>query len=1529
MSSTPRTKRGPLDSWVSKITKRPRSNATSPEPISSSSNANQISNDLQETSQTQSATPVPCDTSTTPRPTVQDSVMGGLTPPSSHGPVPIAWPGTPASRKHTANRPRLRRVGAALKDLSQSAGIFPPFQAIITDVISCFETLKIDPGYETEYEALLQELQTLSDSLAYHVPRSNSAHMSDCITRMKRSIAKQTEVIKKRQDQPIERNLDKAEQYRKEVLTAYRGIESAFRQLQTDAIVDIWSSVAEQTVVRWNTRSSEAQHMLMNGMAGTGKTNIAYTFAESLKARGLLGASFLCTRTSSECQDVGRIIPTITYQLARYSMSFQSAVVKVLGSDPDIGTRAITEECERLIKEPITQAKDDIPDGLVVVIDALDECSNAKGVQTILDVLFRVTLNLPLRFFVTSRPEPDIRHRIEAQPDRNRAICVLHEIERSLVEADIELYLREELGSSVSELDLTQLAKLSGTLFIYAATAIRYVRRKGTMIDQDRLEAILNSSSKLANRHAHIDDLYATILDAAVYGSTQDQEEQDETLAILWTAICTREPVDVDTLGALTGIKATKANILLQSLYSVLHVSQGTRTIATLHASFPDYLFDKARSARFYCDEARHSQLLAERCFEVMEDQLRFNICSLETSFIPDSEVQDLEDRIARSISPTLSYVAHHWGDHVVKSAPCETLRKGLEELLSYRLLFWMEVLSLKRTLGKGMSMLSALKPWLTVEDTLSDLVKMLDDSWIFLSKYAAGSVSQSTPHIYISALPFCYHSSSVYKQYWGRTRDLLSLEGSVIEQSQTALLATWRTHSHSLSLAFSPDGSRFAIGFKDGTVHVFDAHSGTVALDPLEGHIGCVRSVAYSPDGLLLVSGSDDGRMLVRDAQTGSCIYDAIKGHKERVTSISFSPDGKHIFSGSNDHTTRMWDSGNGSPIPSFIKHHPSLVLCTTFSPDGKHIACGLGSKECSIVVYSASTSKSLSFPFNAHPSPVYSIAFSPNSKHLVTGHCSGELRVWSLQDGTATHFPPKVHNDRITSIGFLPLGDKLVTGSEDRRIYIWDVGNSYLNSCLLGTHNNLVYSVAFLPNGTQVALCSGNCMVKMWNVLHSTSSCGLHSNALAKHFYWVAISPDGSCTTKMWNALFPTLHSNAPTKDVYLVAILPDGSRIAKTRNPPHSTSSNTSHSNAPAKDVYLVAILPDGSRIAAAGGDKVIYMFNTHNGTPALHPLVAHTKEIVSVAFLLNGRYLVSGSFNNSICLWDATSSKLLSGPLQGHESWIWSVLFSPNSKHVFSASKDKTIHMWCVGNGTLAPGELIGMHKEAVKSAAFSSNGKHVVSGCHNGKIRVWDLQMLSLVFHPFGLQRHQGRIRLVAFLPDGRLIASGSKDSTICIFDLHSGKLVLSPLKGHKYAVMSIVFLPNGKHIVSGLADQSVQVWRVEDGAPACEPLEGHQGRINLVACSLDGVYIVSGLDDLTIQVWKAPGTGVVLELSQSPSSTSDQREPHCAIAGGLTINRDGWTRNSNLQLIFWIPPDMLGLIPRFRNVCIIGLQGNF
>ncbi|CAE6411947.1 unnamed protein product [Rhizoctonia solani] len=77
----------------------------------------------------------------------------------------------------------------------------------------------------------------------------------------------------------------------------------------------------------------------LNGMAGTGKTTIAYSLCTKLESKRQLTASFFCSRLLPECRDVQRIIPSISYQLAQYSLSFRAALFKVLEQDPDVHTR--------------------------------------------------------------------------------------------------------------------------------------------------------------------------------------------------------------------------------------------------------------------------------------------------------------------------------------------------------------------------------------------------------------------------------------------------------------------------------------------------------------------------------------------------------------------------------------------------------------------------------------------------------------------------------------------------------------------------------------------------------------------------------------------------------------------------------------------------------------------------------------------------------------------------------------------------------------------------------------------------------------------------------------------------------------------------------------------------------------------------------------------------------------------------------------------------------------------------------------
>ena len=82
------------------------------------------------------------------------------------------------------------------------------------------------------------------------------------------------------------------------------------------------------------------------------------------------------------------------------------------------------------------------------------------------------------------------------------------------------------------------------------------------------------------------------------------------------------------------------------------------------------------------------------------------------------------------------------------------------------------------------------------------------------------------------------------------------------------------------MSVAFSSDGTVIASGSRNGTVHLWDAETGSCKC-ALKGHSDCVRAVSWSPDGRMLASGSDDETIKLWDAQSGK-VNSTLSGHSD-----------------------------------------------------------------------------------------------------------------------------------------------------------------------------------------------------------------------------------------------------------------------------------------------------------------------------------------------------------------------------------------------------------------------------------------------------------------------------------------------------------------------------------------------------------------------------------------------------------------------------------------------------------------------
>ena len=153
-------------------------------------------------------------------------------------------------------------------------------------------------------------------------------------------------------------------------------------------------------------------------------------------------------------------------------------------ANPNCKSWRITKQFLNFIIRPLTAAYRDTREAVVVpviVLDALDECSDQSLVAELLSVILKHSTSLPVKFFITSRPE--IRFKESFDKSLVHSNFILH---KEIVKADIELYIKAYLLDGLGRHDwppqaeVESLVNMSGTLFIYAATVCKYIDQRGS-----------------------------------------------------------------------------------------------------------------------------------------------------------------------------------------------------------------------------------------------------------------------------------------------------------------------------------------------------------------------------------------------------------------------------------------------------------------------------------------------------------------------------------------------------------------------------------------------------------------------------------------------------------------------------------------------------------------------------------------------------------------------------------------------------------------------------------------------------------------------------------------------------------------------------------------------------------------------------------------------------------------------------------------------------------------------------------------
>ncbi|KAJ7879347.1 WD40 repeat-like protein [Mycena leptocephala] len=1101
----------------------------------------------------------------------------------------------------------------------------------------------------------------------------------------------------------------------------------------------------------WSHDPNSPRIFWLDGMAGTGKSAVSRSFCHMLRTDKQLGASFFCLRGDASRGNPKHILPTLAMHLALHDAAYKSALLPAV--DRGISSNANLQiQVENLLENPLRSAHGGGLPTLVLVIDALDELDDEDTTKDLLRRLVTVVPRLPIKLFVTSRPERHIRPHFETSADLRRVLR-LHDIGNDIVKADISLYLTNHLARIKAEsspmlppewasnADIEVLADRAGKLFIYAFTAVKYISEN----PRDRLQTLISIKvDPKGPLTKPLDDIYRRILSDAVDTDRRESDEIALTRQVLAAILTVGQPVSVASLGGLLGVPAWRVRAMLDRLHAVIHVpsDDDTGVLSTFHASFGDFLttIDRVSDELLINPSAAHAALFSN-CIGVIGSELHFNISNCPTSHFPNTDHE-------LTIPPLLQYVCLYWPRHIAAASAADEASvtsshlHSLEDLFLPKFLFWVEVLSAinKANVASNLIM-TALTAKCFARAPLY-LTEFLGDANEFVLS-SLEAIETSVAHIYLSALPCLRPTSKVAEAFWPKFDHVPRLHLTGIQRRQEAALIL-KSKAPVLCIAVSADGTRIVSGSDDETICLWDARTGEAAMKPIRGHTGLVSSVAFSPDGACIVSGSHDKTISVWDARTGTAIMKPIQGHKDWVRSVAFSPDGACLVSGSNDQTIRVWDSRTGESLLEPIRGHTDAVCSVAFSPDGAHIVSG--SNDQTMCVWDARTGKSIMAAFQGHT--VSSVAFSPNGACIVSGSNDRTICVWNSRTGRLVMTPIQGHKDWVRSVVFSPDGARILSCSDDKTIRVWDATTGMPLLKPIQGHTDLVSSVVFSPDGARIVSGSNDKTIRVWDARNG--------DALMKPIWGhtdlvssVAFSPDGA-----------QIVSGSKDKTI----------RVWDARTGEALMEPIRRHTDL----VSSVAFSPDGARIVSGSNDWTICVWDLRTGKALVGPIQGHTDLVSSVAFSPNRARIVSGSHDKTICVWDARTGMVIMKPMQGHQDWVSSVAFSPNGAHIVSGSNDRTICVWDARTGLPIMTPIQG-HKGCVRSVAFSPDGARILSGSDDKTIRVWDARTGEAIMKP--MQGHTHWVNSVAFSPDGARIVSGSADKTIRVWDARTGEAI--------------------------------------------------------------------------------------------------------------------------------------------------------
>jgi NACHT domain len=474
---------------------------------------------------------------------------------------------------------------------------------------------------------------------------------------------------------------------------------------RTTVLDDIFDWATKPCDAKTQPSGSNSGMFWLYGMPGLGKTSVANSLCDRLRRSGNLGGVFFCKHDNPDLREPKRVLPTLIAKLVQMWGPFRKLVAEALIDKPQINPESIRGE---LLLEPLRLLKTHPTRPIVLVIDALDECGHHSARRQLLYCLTEACLVVNwLRIVVTSRPERDI----ETFFGGNTITC--RDLATDDLKGDgIRLFTETRMAEVARNRErpsrwpgperISKIVERSGGLFIFVDTLSRLV---DIPEPEPLLAQVLGGRSQGANTPLH--HLYSM----AIISRISQPTTAFHLILRGIVAVSVYRPLCDKTLAELLRLEPQVVREWVNELNSLFYRDNSEKGgIRVRHLSILEFLEGPSCPTEFRVDPKMANSKLATCCLRNMERQLKFNICELETSYLSNWEIQDLDDRVELRIPDALQYSCMYWSDHLCydNDQVDEEITRLLDDFFAEsRFLYWLDVLSM---IGKVRAAIVALQ---------------------------------------------------------------------------------------------------------------------------------------------------------------------------------------------------------------------------------------------------------------------------------------------------------------------------------------------------------------------------------------------------------------------------------------------------------------------------------------------------------------------------------------------------------------------------------------------------------------------------------------------------------------------------------------------------------------------------------------------------------------------------------------------------------------------------------------------------